>query len=647
MTSHSVIALDDSPEMSELLAALKDHRACDLAILDQKIETKDFISVYQFLAKFSILWFNIGLCIGVPIERLHEIDLDYHTTIRKLAEMINAWINNCKNCTWRVLIEALQHGGNIKSKNSNQDTIVFQEPKTGAWDEKAAMVSSHEAGYFILQSFTKKSYENYMGSLRDLLKVRNAVSDESLLCNIDLYIFISDAGFVVNFFMHTNDISEIAKSFRYNKKFLKIWANFVILETNSVCDKLHTLAVDKEKIKETLFKKEAERQKHYESNSYEIQLFSEMTRSKDQAGDIKRNMEDADNYRESLCHSLNSCLDNVHVALNHNNKIKFAASSMKTSIKCLAFTFGLIFLPILHLTLWTEMSATFGIGFAVACVAILIEACLSKLMMRNITGYVLNTIHKHFIAVGTLAGAFTGFLYYLMPLIPNHQQPQSILKNRVRSDSEPWLQQAQSILDSHQVMALVETIRQDVFFMQYDFSGTVMTWIVCGIVISVIHSSNWSIRAMGILCCISIIIYLEAKLVTKVFLLLFCIVSVVANSKGFTKFLMAGILGNLIICLCAITVDLGLFTGQFFGAYAGYLGPLVGASLGGGIAALCLLGFASSVKIPIMDNYMIEPIQCFDETVKDLKLIEEGINSALIKAQASKQSIVQHASTTE
>ena len=66
------------------------------------------------------------------------------------------------------------------------------------------------------------------------------------------------------------------------KKFLQIWANFVILETNNVCDKLHTLAVDKEKIKETLFRKEAERQKHYESNSYEIQFFSEMTRSKDQ-----------------------------------------------------------------------------------------------------------------------------------------------------------------------------------------------------------------------------------------------------------------------------------------------------------------------------------------------------------------------------
>ena len=84
--------------------------------------------------------------------------------------MINAWITDCKNCTWRVLNKALQHVDNIGSENLNQDIIVLQEPKTGAWDEKAAMVSSHEAGYFILQSFTKKSYENYMSSLRDFLE---------------------------------------------------------------------------------------------------------------------------------------------------------------------------------------------------------------------------------------------------------------------------------------------------------------------------------------------------------------------------------------------------------------------------------------------------------------------------------------------
>ena len=52
------------------------------------------------------------------------------------------------------------------------------------------------------------------------LKVRNTVSDESLLRNIDLYFFISDVEFIVDFFVHTNDLSEIAKSLRYNKKIL-------------------------------------------------------------------------------------------------------------------------------------------------------------------------------------------------------------------------------------------------------------------------------------------------------------------------------------------------------------------------------------------------------------------------------------------
>ena len=194
-------------------------------------------------------------------------------------------------------------------------------------------------------------------------------------------------------------------------------------------------------------------------------------------------------------------------------------------------------------------------------------------------------------------------------------------------------------------------MRQDVKFLYPDFSVMVMIGIVAGIVICVFHSSNRSIRAMGILCCISIIIYWNAELVTQVILFLFVlfyIVLVTAMSKRVTMLLiMAGALVNLIFNLCAITVGFGLFIGHFFGAYAGYFGPLIGASLGGGIAALCLLGFASSVKIPIMDNYIIESIQYFDENINDLKFIEEGINNALIKAQASKQSIVQHDSTTE
>ena len=166
------MAMTDS---SEALVSLEDHQACDLAILDQKIDTKDFKNVYEFLAKFSILWFRIGLYLGVPRDTLFVIECDNRQTPQRLAKMLDAWINNCKNCTWRVLSEALQH--------------VRVEPKMVAWDDKAAALSSREEGFTILQSFTKKSFENYTIYLRGLLKVPYTISDESLLCNINLYLF--------------------------------------------------------------------------------------------------------------------------------------------------------------------------------------------------------------------------------------------------------------------------------------------------------------------------------------------------------------------------------------------------------------------------------------------------------------------------
>ena len=232
-----------------------------LASLEDQIEEKDFKSVYEFLAKFSILWFRIGLYLGVPRDTLFVIECDNRQTPQRLAKMLDAWINNCKNCTWRVLSEALQH--------------VREEPKMVAWDEKAAVLSSREAGFTILQSITKKSFENYMIYLHDLLEVPNTVSDESLLCNINLYLFHHfDANLIFDFITHNVILSEIAKSFQYNKKCFQVWANFLITETNSVCDKLSTLAKQKEEIKKNLFLQEAEKENHYESNSFESKYFS-------------------------------------------------------------------------------------------------------------------------------------------------------------------------------------------------------------------------------------------------------------------------------------------------------------------------------------------------------------------------------------
>ena len=293
-----------------------------LASLEDQIEEKDFKSVYEFLAKFSILWFRIGLYLGVPRDTLFVIECDNRQTPQRLAKMLDAWINNCKNCTWRVLSEALQH--------------VMEKPKTVAWDESAAALSSSEEGFTILQSFTKKSFENYMIYLRGLLKVPNTISDESLLCNINLYLFRRlDTNLIFDFMTHTD--SEIAKSFQYNKKCFQVLANFLITETNSVCDKLSMLAKQKEEIKKKLFLQETEKEKLYESNSFDNPYFS--IASTDQAQDIKQDMKAADDYRETLCHCLNSCLESVNVAINHNSNIKFTETLTKTYLRGGWYTF--------------------------------------------------------------------------------------------------------------------------------------------------------------------------------------------------------------------------------------------------------------------------------------------------------------------
>ena len=224
-------------DTSEVLASLEDHRAYDLAILDQ-IQTKDFKNVYEFLAKFSLLWFRIGLYLGVPRDTLLAIECGNRLNPQRLAKMLDAWINNCKNCTWRVLSEALLH--------------VREEPKMVAWDEKEAVLSSREAGFTILQSTTKKSFENYMIYLHGLLKVPHTISDESLLCNINLYLFHHfDRNLLFGFTTHIDKVFEIAKSLQYNKNCFQEQANFLITETNGVCDKLSTLAKQKEEIKKS------------------------------------------------------------------------------------------------------------------------------------------------------------------------------------------------------------------------------------------------------------------------------------------------------------------------------------------------------------------------------------------------------------
>ena len=456
-----------------------------LASLEDQIEEKDFKNVYEFLAKFSILWFRIGLYLGVPRDTLFVIECDNRQTPQRLAKMLNAWINNCKNCTWRVLSEALQH--------------VREEPKKVAWDEKAAALSSREAGFTILQSVTKKSFENYTIYLRGLLNVPYTISDESLLCNINLYLFRYFDRNLISFMTHSDKLSEIAKSFQYNKKCFQVWANFLITETNSVCDKLSTLAKQKEEIKKKLFLQEAEKEKHFESNSFESPYFS--ITSTDQAQDIKQDMEAADDHRESLCHCLNSCLDSVNVAINRNSNIKFAGTLMKTFLKRWIIT------SILIVCVSTPQAhpRKLVIGFITGCVigsayttfgVILLVAINKSKWFRYIVAYVVTIIHRYYLTVGTLAGACFGSMNF--PLLG--------IQNSLQEQSESILQQAQTTLNIQQVIASVKAMQHSTEPMSS----------ILGVMLSsaIWHHSNQSSKTTGILSFTMVLLYWQSLSMT-------------------------------------------------------------------------------------------------------------------------------------
>ena len=561
-----------------------------LASLEDQIEEKDFKSVYEFLAKFSVLWFRIGLYLGVPRDTLFVIECDNRQTPQRLAKMLDAWINNCKNCTWRVLSEALQH--------------VREEPKKVAWDEKAAVLSSREAGFTILQSITKKSYENFTIYLRGLLKVPYTISDESLLCNINVYLLRHFDGDLIFYIMtHTDKVSEIAKSFQYNKKCFQVLANFLITETNIVCDKLSMLAKQKEEIKKKLFLQEAEKEKLYETNSFESPYFS--ITSADQAQDIKQDMEAADDYRESLCHCLNSCLDSVNVAMNRNSNIKIAGTLMKTSLKHMLIISILLidgsiivypwYVNPLHLLIFP---VCFGFGSTILLIAI-----VNTKWFRYIVAYVATIIHRYYITVGTLAGVCFGFMNFLLPGISNSLQEQS----------EPNHQQAQSIL-------------------------SFMSFILGAMLVSAIwHHSNQSSKTTGILSFITIFVYWQSLSMT--FLLAGMFWSIIyAISGRFIKY-------NLILAAMGfsfgITIKAAPCIGsRLFGAYGGHLMQFIGAGIGGGIVALCSLIFFSSIKIPFIEDSMTDSIECFNENIQDLEVIKKGINDALHKALTLKHQLI-------
>ena len=64
-------------------------------------------------------WFSLGIWLGVPIPRLHDIEHNFpgdENLQRRLSEVVITWINACpEKATWTTLVEALTEMGQRKT----------------------------------------------------------------------------------------------------------------------------------------------------------------------------------------------------------------------------------------------------------------------------------------------------------------------------------------------------------------------------------------------------------------------------------------------------------------------------------------------------------------------------------------------------
>ena len=287
-------------------------------IIDEVIKQEDFVSVYDYLAQRSVKWYPIGVYLKLPKERLDEIQIDCPDTATKLAHMIDTWINNSLNRTWRVLIEA------VKRCNRTQTTITIVpgDSNTAPGLNRTQIRPSGDFWESKQKELSKYCYDDYMIRLHAKLEVPNDTSDEVMLKNIELYMPNTLFPYVNDFHSFASIIKEVIMKFKQNQDRLEERASSLITDMNMVSEKIQNLKIQKEK----------------ESDETKVR-------------DLTQDLDDAYSYKELLHHGQKTSLDNIMKSLNQTENLKSAAYSIKKYFKGIAPLPIFIFTPLGLLTL--------------------------------------------------------------------------------------------------------------------------------------------------------------------------------------------------------------------------------------------------------------------------------------------------------
>ena len=405
----------------------------------------DLVTVSKCLDKVSIHWYNIGLHLRVPKEKLDQIEKDYRDTCRQNIQMIDAWICNCEECTWIALATVLRNLGYINAANLIASNDPENEPNDQVQEKVSDSSHSPEIGIEKNEIFqngsskldnsnqaqredyikfnsdmmrVKKEGEEILEDLRKALNVPESISDESMWSNIQEYTSRN-----VNSWNEYEKIAPLITKFTekvyHEQEVLQGRAHELSESVGQTCLLLRRHALHEEAQKlhlpiSTL------KSKH-------TQNFTELRngeKSEDQT--VETPTENKPTIHGNfLYNALENCLDHVHSKRSQNQKIRMATDTFKKVCKSILFMNMLRTLASLYvmigalIVLWSTTSYTAMITAIAVSLAIALECGFQLTTNYMIGDYILTllagalkTYRNHQVRriACALAGASTGII---------------------------------------------------------------------------------------------------------------------------------------------------------------------------------------------------------------------------------------------
>ena len=413
----------------------------DLEMFDQTLTRDEFKSVYQFLAHLSAKWYIIGVLLSMPKSKLDEIEENHRDVSRRLMQMIDGWLNNGKDCTWRALATALREDGHIKEANlivqrvSEGPTADFKEPQKRSsknqWEEMKNQMCKKEEEFHADLASIDSTHVEYMEFLREELAVSTGSGHEQMLDVIEehvLQMLSKDDSNKIHAILHNFD--KISKNLRSTPNSLQIWVETVTVDVNEVCYSLQMLTAQKESLKESLFKLETEGIQHNEPNNQQIRLLELKAESRTRARAITQEIHDARCYQQYLINTLATCTTHLDIAINQNETIKLAANSTAMTYKEVTFFEALTVLLLVALCIRNKTAVEAAAAIIICLVLImrlmkLISPCVKR-TMHKVTKST-NYLRRATIAVGAckrkFVSALLGVCLAIIPLLIPPPQP--------------------------------------------------------------------------------------------------------------------------------------------------------------------------------------------------------------------------------